>query len=167
MRKICVSILAAISLSMSFAQPPTDTEVFQHGMFDLLKEFKGLDNDSYKKHFVTYDEFKAFSESHELQEYNQPMLDDMNSGDYYKEINKYYIKIKYAAAKRGVDWEKIYFLDFIYKTTSGGLKGELFFSYNDKTYSVKVGAYLLDSGYKVSSIKKFKDYNKKFLFKLN
>lgn len=164
MKTFLITIVAVFSFLLLRSQPPTESQSFSDEVFDLLTELKGIDNEKYKTNFVTSEELTAFSEKQDLKDEYQSMFDDIQSGKYHKEIEKYYMKIKYCAAKKGVDWEKIQFLDFIYTTYSGGLKGTLFFNHNGKTYSVKVGAYLLDSGYRLSSLKKFKYYKEKCFF---
>ena len=80
-----------------------------------------------------------------------------------KELDKEFKRICRQGEELEINWKKIKFKDFTYEPEKVGIKdiykGKLIFSYNNKSYSIKIGFLTIDEDAKIGELEYLREYN--------
>lgn len=139
----------------------TEPEHIGPYVFDILKNLNTMLKQDYLDKFLTLDELMnvMIDSGNFSKEEIQEMEDEISGKDIKKwneKIEEPYIELKEEAVYEGIKWGQIEYLDFIYKKHNEdgieGTGGDLYFDYNDNTYSIKVLALNAVKEYKLVMI---------------
>lgn len=104
-------------------------------LFEIVKNAQSTSEDDYIKYFMDFETF------HDLGIKNtKEVIENTNKDLYYNQLKNYHHSIKRVAVKEGIVLNEIKYLDFIYKPSKivegGYLKGYLYFTYKNDSYSI-------------------------------
>lgn len=142
MKKRQILFLTAIIFFItSCTKKITEPNQIGEQVFEILKkDITKMDKDTYSNYLLSINEAKNLGNS---EEYLKEILDNQNE-----------IIVKNNEEK--IEWNKIEYLDFKYKTKSKGvgetIRGVLAYKFETKVYETKVFAVWIDDEYRIVNI---------------
>ena len=142
MKKRQILLLTAIIFFItSCTKKITEPNQIGEQAFEILKkDITKMDNDTYSNYLLSINEAKNLGNS---EEYLKEILDNQNE-----------IILKNNEEK--IEWNKIEYVDFKYKTKSKGvgetIRGVLSYKFETKVYETKVFAVWIDDEYRIVNI---------------
>lgn len=139
----------------------TEPEYIGPYVFDILKNLNTMLKQEYLDKFLTLDELKnvMIASGNFSNKEIKEMEDEISEKERKKwneKLEEAYIELKEEAVYEGIKWGQIEYLDFIYKNHNKdgieGTGGDLYFDYNNSTYSIKVLAVNAKNEYKLVMI---------------
>jgi len=155
--------IAFILFSLTSIKAVEPQEMGKHS-FKILKNFNKWDTQTYLKQIMSLEEFHQLGKNNQLvkEERSRNKIQSLTEKKWHGEIIDNYMEVRKDAARKGIEWRKIKYLDFIYSIEGDDgitiCKGELFFKYKERAFSVEVGYILAEDGYRLVQIDDF-DYN--------
>lgn len=152
-------IIICLIVNLSSCKTPTEInnpEGIGKQVFSIIKKLQDNTKDNYLNNFLKVEELREFASNKdfEIEEKIKNEITSLTREKYFSSIEKKYNKIKEDAISYGIEFDKITYLDFIYKTKKeGGLigyEGIVFFKYKGETYKIETAS--IDIGKKIGLI---------------
>ena len=113
--------------------------------FEILKNIGNSSKQEYISNFLSIEEARELAKNEDIipMERSRNELTSTTKEKWEGRIEHGYNQIKEKGSKEGINWQKIEYLDFSYKTGKNDediemCKGWMFFKYDEKSYRVKV-----------------------------
>jgi len=155
MKKIFIALLLFVvfqSFTSCSNNGVTEPEEIGEQVFEILKN---ITTDSKQEYFENF-----LSVESGTKEY----FSSLTSEEYYEKMDKNYNRIKAEAGETGIKWKEIEYLDFTYRINSGDVGkecwGELFFQYDNTSYSIKTRSFFYKNTYRLTNIYDLDRYKK-------
>jgi len=133
-------LFAFISCSSNKVSEP---EQIGKQVFEILKNISTDSRENYLKSFLSVEEIRALGKSEDafIDESLRNEMTSLLKEEWMSRMDSDYNRIKEKAARAGINWKEIKYLDFVYEIeTEKGIKGctgKLYFGFNDKSYNIE------------------------------
>jgi len=131
--------------------------------FKILKNFSKWDTQTYLKQIMSLEEIHQLAKNNQLvkEESARNKILSITQNKWHDEVIDDFMEVRKEAASKGIEWRKIKYLDFIYSIEEDAgitmCKGELFFKYQERAFSIEVMYILAEDGYRLVQIDDFDD----------
>lgn len=133
-------LFALISCTNNKVKEP---EQIGHQVFEMLKSINTVYKEEYYKSFFSVEEARELGKNEDFltDENLRNEMTSLKKEDWISRMDTDYNRIKEKAAKSGINWSEIKYLDFVYEIENErgmkGCQGELYFGFNKESYKVE------------------------------
>lgn len=156
---VSIALLSSCNLDIHTVENP---EEIGHHVFAILEDLDEMNNDVFRSHFLTVDEYHSAAKMEGLSKQIQNNLNSTTLDEHNERIDKFYDAIISKSSKQKIKWSQIEYEDFQFEIeTNGGLKmcyGQLVFRYRDQLFEVKINTIKTKDGYGIDEISKLRKY---------
>lgn len=136
-----------------------------HYSFDLLEQINTVDLEKTVQYFASTNDIKKYlSETVTGEQSKNPLYSrvENDQADWPNYLYDSIYTLRREAAKLGIEWNKLIYLDFVVKRHQGEgpYKGELFLKYGSNVYSVVIEAIDISNKYYMTNLSGIQKVNR-------
>lgn len=158
-------LAAVLCLNGCNSNSVKDPEQIGRQVFNFLSKLNKETKADYVNHFISIEEIRELGKNEDIIS-NVDLRNELTSirkNDWIKALENNYNELKTSGAEKGIRWENIEYLDFVYEVkienTIKSVDGDLYFKEDEVTYKLKVFSIFDGKEYKLMTLKKVKKVN--------